>query len=313
VGVFGDQLAAAVAVERDVDRLLLDVPQSHYVLARQVVRQPPHRLSHPLEVRGELEHLEGGAGDFFEEVEGVAVVQGLVVGVVIGVGLLQQEGPDLDGSLLGREFADVEEERDVVAVGVGHCGHVVVDDDVLPHVFLEYLDQVYSELVGFGVFENASEYEVAVLEAGECVADEVVAGAPAVAIDLDVAAGGGEQGEGAVLEELGQPHPADVVEAGVRGAGGAAAVDRGEDGREEFVLVFLVRPNAYVFPYFCGKFGLEAFEDGEVSFAYNLVCFAGSGFPVVVVGGVEGAVAIGVVGGEGALGERVGTCRVFWV
>jgi len=86
-------------------------------------------------------------------------------------------------------FAYIAIKRDLVTVVVSDGWNEIVYNHILPHIFLEYFDQVSPESVDVLVLEYFSKERFAILNGCECVSDEVVALLPLVAVYLDVTGG----------------------------------------------------------------------------------------------------------------------------
>lgn len=53
--------------------------------------------------------------------------------------------------------------------------YIVIDNCILPHVFLEYFEQVNAEAIALVYLEHLAEYALAILDAAEGLANEIVA------------------------------------------------------------------------------------------------------------------------------------------
>lgn len=121
-----------------------------------------------------MEHLAWGACDFLEEVQSVAVVKGLIIAVITRVCFLQQKRPNFY-SLIVLNLCGVDVIRPKDSIIMLNDRYIVIYDRKLPYIFLEYLDQVYPEIVALVGFEHLAQDASAIFYAVEGLTYEIVA------------------------------------------------------------------------------------------------------------------------------------------
>jgi hypothetical protein len=111
----GETVGLRVADKRDAAFIGKELSHCQRFPRLQLPFQVRHRpcrifLAHPLllspALAAQLNPAGRRASEFLDELDQRAQLEGLVAGVVVGVGLFQQEGPEVDGSFLGDAHAE---------------------------------------------------------------------------------------------------------------------------------------------------------------------------------------------------------------
>ena len=104
-----------------------------------------------------MEDFSRNARDFLKEVKSVAKVKRLIVSIVVGVCFFKEIRPNFHGSTLIFPLA-VDEVRLRLPSIILSNWHIVINNNILPHVFLENLNQVNPKVTDFASLKHFGEH-----------------------------------------------------------------------------------------------------------------------------------------------------------
>ena len=104
-----------------------------------------------------MEDFSRNTRDFLKEVKSVAKVKRLIVSIVVGVCFFKEIRPNFHGSTLIFPLA-VDEVRLRLPSVIFSNWHIVINNNILPHIFLEYLNQVNPKVTNLASLEHFGEH-----------------------------------------------------------------------------------------------------------------------------------------------------------